>query len=347
MSDERDTKARRGPVLFDLDEDADTGARKGPSPADAPPVPEPDLPDAPPEGAAMQAAIRVAGRRRTALGRWFWRLLAALVGVFVTAGVWAFVEAMLAQNVILGWAITALFAAFVVVVLLLALREARAFARLSRIDSLSRDAGAARASGALDAAMDVTDRLVALYAGRDDTRWGRERLAERRGDVFDGEALLSLAEHELLAPLDKAAAREVQAAARQVAGVTALVPLAFADVAAALASNLRMIRRIAEVYGGRSGTLGTWQLTRAVFSHLLATGAISAGEDMLEPLLGGSVLARLSRRFGEGVVNGSLTARVGVAAMEVCRPVPFTPETRPSVRNLVAQSMTGLFGSGR
>ena len=189
----------------------------------------------------------------------------------------------------------------------------------------------------------MIDRLDTLYKGRDDTRWGRERLAERRGDIFDGEALLSLAEAELMAPLDLAARREVQAASRQVAGVTALVPLAFADVAAALSSNLRMIRRVAEIYGGRSGTLGTWRLTRAVFSHLVATGAIAAGEDMLEPILGGSVLARLSRRFGEGVVNGTLTARVGVAAMEVCRPIPFTKDTRPSVRSIVAQSLTGLF----
>ena len=77
----------------------------------------------------------------------------------------------------------------------------------------------------------------------------------------------------LLAPLDALASREVESAARQVATVTALVPLALADVAAALTANVRMIRRVAEVYGGRSGTLGGWRLTRAVFSHMVATGA--------------------------------------------------------------------------
>ena len=38
--------------------------------------------------------------------------------------------------------------------------------------------------------------------------------------------------------------------------MTAVVPLALADVLAALTANLQMIRRIAEIYGGRSGTLG-------------------------------------------------------------------------------------------
>ncbi|MCL4143953.1 UNVERIFIED_CONTAM: hypothetical protein GTU68_044494 [Idotea baltica] len=204
--------------------------------------------------------------------------------------------------------------------------------------------GIALAHEDLAAARDVTDRLVRLYKGREDTRWGRERLAELRADQLDATGLLGVVEVEVLAPLDVAAQREVEAAARQVATVTALVPLALADVAAALTSNLRMIRRIAEIYGGRSGFFGSWRLTRAVLSHLVATGAVAVGDDMLEPILGGSLLGKLSRRFGEGLVNGALTARVGVAAMEVCRPLPFSPENRPRVRKIITNSLGGLFG---
>lgn len=126
--------------------------------------------------------------------------------------------------------------------------------------------------------------------------------------------------------------------------MTALVPLAFADVVAAMTSNIRMIRRVAEVYGGRSGTLGSWRLMRAVMTHLVATGAVAVGDDMIGSVLGGNVLARLSRRFGEGVVNGALTARVGVAAMEVCRPMPFGEGRRPSVTGVLRRALTGLFG---
>ena len=57
------------------------------------------------------------------------------------------------------------------------------------------------------------------------------------------------------------------------------------------------------------------------------------------------MLAKVSRRFGEGVVNGALTARVGIAAMEVCRPLPFIAQPRPKVRNLVTRGLRGLFGS--
>lgn len=185
-----------------------------------------------------------------------------------------------------------------------------------------------------------------MYKSRDDTAWGRERLAEQAGDVLDADGLLGLAENTVLAPLDAAAMREVEAAARQVATVTAIVPLALADVFTALTANLRMIWRIAVIYGGRSGTFGSWRLTRTVLTHLVGTGAVAVGDDLIGSIAGGGVLSKVSRRFGEGVVNGALTARVGVAAIEVCRPLPFHAVKRPSVTSLVRRSMTGLCGQG-
>ncbi|AXI45680.1 TIGR01620 family protein [Sulfitobacter sp. SK012] len=329
----------KGPVLFDLDEDA--GPR--PSVAEAPPVL--DAVVAAPQGQAMQIAARLAARKPSMLSRLFWALLTTLIGALISITAWSFVTDLIARYPVLGWAMTVLIGAFLLVLALMSLRELAAFGRLARLDGLHHDAGQALANDDLKTARGVTDRLVALYKGREDTRWGRDRLAELRGDQLDAAGLLGLAEAELLGPLDVAASREVEAAARQVATVTALVPIALADVAAALTSNLRMIRRIAEVYGGRSGFFGSWRLTRAVLSHLVATGAVAVGDDMLEPILGGSLLGKLSRRFGEGLVNGALTARVGVAAIEVCRPLPFVSAKPPKVRGIIKRSLGGLFGS--
>ncbi len=331
----------RGPVLFDLDEDT----RPRPEVSQAAPVP--DLSRPAPQGEAMQLAARLAARKPSLLGRLFWGLAGALVSALVAIAAWSFVASLMASYPVIGWAMTVLIGAFLLVLTLISLRELAAFGRLARLDDLRHAAGEALAHNDLVAARKLTDRLVGLYAGREDTRWGRDRLAELRGDQLDAAGLLALADTELLRPLDLAASREVEAAARQVATVTALVPLALADVAAALTSNLRMIRRIAEVYGGRSGFFGSWRLTRAVLSHLVATGAVAVGDDMLEPILGGSLLARLSRRFGEGLVNGALTARVGVAAIEVCRPMPFTAAKRPSVRGIISRALGGLFGAGK
>ncbi|OAN85791.1 YcjF family protein [Sulfitobacter geojensis] len=330
----------KGPVLFDLENDT------APRPQVAVAAPVPDLVAAAPQGQAMQMAASLAARKPSRLVRLFWWLATALISAVVSIAAWTFVVDLMARAPLLGIAMSVLLAAFVLVLALLGLREMAAFGRLARLDGLRHDAGEALAQADLTAARKVTDRLVALYKGREDTRWGRDRLADLRADQMDAQGLLALAEAEVLAPLDKAASREVEAAARQVATVTALVPLALADVAAALTANLRMIRRVAEVYGGRSGFFGSWRLTRAVLSHMVATGAVAVGDDLLEPVLGGTILGKLSRRFGEGLVNGALTARVGVAAMEVCRPLPFAKEKRPKVRGIVKNALGGLFGKG-
>ena len=200
-------------------------------------------------------------------------------------------------------------------------------------------------SGTLAGARGVSGAIAGLYAARADTAWGRRRLKERQAEVMDADALLSLTEAELMAPLDAQAVREVEGAARRVALATALVPLALADVAVALYSNLRMVRRVAEIYGGRAGSVGSWRLMRRVFSYLLATGALALTDDMIGTVAGGGLLSKLSRRFGEGVVNGALTARVGLAAIDLCRPMPFVALERPRVSALVGRALRGIAGA--
>ncbi|MDG1279898.1 MAG: TIGR01620 family protein [Pseudorhodobacter sp.] len=327
------TKTR--PVLIDL-EDA-----PGATPSDAPPVPELDLP----QGRAMTAAAAgVAGARPSGLGAWVLGALGALFSFMLSVAVYDFVTGLLARNSVLGWVAFGLTGLAIAALLVLALREGLGFLRLSRLDSLRAEAEGARASGDLAQARRAVDHLGRLYAGRADLRWGATRLAERRPEVMDADGLLDLAEGELLASLDAAARLEIEAAARRVAMVTALVPLALADVAVALFANLAMIRRIAAIYGGRSGVMGSFKLLRRVFGHLLATGALALGDDLISSVAGGGILGKLSRRFGEGVMNGALTARVGIAAMELCRPMPFAALPRPKVSNLISRALTGVFG---
>ncbi|MEP0962552.1 MAG: TIGR01620 family protein [Roseobacter sp.] len=330
----------KGPVLIEIETD-----QPSVSVSDALPVPE--VHASPLEGQAMQRAAQLAARKPSRILRWFFGLGAALIGAVVSVAAWDFLLGLLARNTILGWGVAGIFAAFLTVLAVICLREIAALGRLSRVDGLRHAADTARTERDLKQARSVSTRLITLYKTREETRWGRDRLRALSADQLDAEGLLDLTEAELLGPLDQLAAREVETAARQVATVTALVPLALADVATALTANIRMIRRIAEIYGGRSGTLGSWRLTRAVLSHMVATGAVAVGDDMLEPILGGSILGKLSRRFGEGLVNGALTARVGVAAMDVCRPMPFASQKRPKVSGIIKRSLGGLFSSAR
>lgn len=330
------------PILFDLDDDDVTS----PPVAEAAPVPDLD-------GATLKTDSRTAGedraiaaaatrlaRKPSRLGRLFWGVLAAVTGAMLSLWVWGFLTQLVGRFPILGWAMSAGFAILFTLALLFGLRELAALARLRRVDDMR---GSAKHVGDdLSAARQFSQKLSAFYEGRKELVWARQNLSERLPDVMDADAVMDLTERELLVSLDTQALVEVETAARQVATVTALVPLALADVVVALVASLRMIRRVGEIYGGRSGGLASWRLTRRVFAHLVATGAMAVGDDLLEPVLGGSILSKLSRRFGEGLVNGALSARVGLAAIDLCRPMPFSDHRRPKTRTVIQNALKGI-----
>ena len=326
MGETDDLVRLRGPVLRDSAGEAD--------PAAAAFVPEL-------EGAAMLAVARLAGRKGSGFGRFAAWVFGSLFSFVLSVAAWNFVTGLFAANTVLGWIGFVLLVAALAVAAVLVVQELAAFARLARLEHIRQ---AAFQAVDLKAARGVVAQVTGLYAGRGEVAWGLARLAERQDEVMDADALLALAEVEVLGPLDLAAKAAVEGAARQVATITALVPLALADVATALVSNLRMIRRIAEIYGGRSGALGSWRLLRRVFLSLVATGAVALTDDLLGSVAGGGILSKLSRRFGEGVVNGALTARVGLAAMDVCRPLPFKALARPGVSATVSRALAGLWG---
>ncbi|WBU62895.1 YcjF family protein [Paracoccus aerodenitrificans] len=352
MSDQR----RKGPVLVELEDSAGPDPRRTApkvalredeaeaNPADAPPIE--DAASVLPRPRTMELVTRLAGRGPSRLTRFFINTGAALLTFLLSVSALNYINRLLDSWPVLGWIGVTLFALFTVAVLAMAWREYRAWGRFAQIDQIHRQAGLALSTSDLEGARSVVAQLDRIYAERPAAQWGRDHLARHGRDALDAQTLLTLAETQLMAPLDQEARREIEAAARTVATATALIPLTFADVAAALLANLRMIRRMAEIYGGRAGAVGGWRLARTVMTHLIATGAVAAGDDLVHTLAGGGLVAKLSRRFGEGVVNGALTARVGIAAMEVCRPLPFIAQPRPKVGNLVSRGLAGLFSMG-
>ncbi|MFY0690418.1 MAG: TIGR01620 family protein [Paracoccaceae bacterium] len=332
---------KSGPVVIEME------AQAGETPDTAPPVPEGGDADSAGDrvvnGQTMQTLAALAARKPSLLVRLFLTSLVAFLGLTASIMAWDFVTGLLERMPVLGWTAMALGGVLVLSLLALALREMLALSRMRRIDGLRAEADAALLAQDLKAARRMADRLMGFYGPRPDMAGAKAQAARRFEDQFDADGLIGVLDQQLMAPLDAAAQAEIESAARQVAAVTTVVPIALADLAVALTANLRMIRRICEIYGGRSGTLGSWRLTRAVLTHLVATGAVAVGDDLIGSVAGAGVMSRLSRRFGEGIVNGALTARVGVAAMDVCRPVPHVVTARPKISGLVKRALTGLF----
>jgi putative membrane protein len=273
---------------------------------------------------------------------WGTVLLTALAGAAALSLVaWGarFVSAALARNDWIGWATLALLVTAAFAALMIVLRELIGFARVSRLTRLKAEIAAAVAQGDRTRERKAARQIAGLYAGRRSLAWAVRRFRAHEGDVHDPGELLALAERELLAPLDAEARRLVTRAAKRVATVTAMSPMAAIAVGYVLIENLRLLRALATLYGARPGLAGVMRLARMVFTHIVATGGIAMTDDLLGQFLGHDLIRRLSRRLGEGAFNGALTARIGVTALEAIRPMPFRTARPPRLRDVLAEAL--------
>lgn len=221
--------------------------------------------------------------------------------------------------------------------MVLVAREFAALARLARVEQLRQRAAHVVGNDHRDDARALADDLTALYAGRPDMARARGELARHMRDIVDGADLIRLTERRLMHDLDREALTLITQAARRVSIVTAVAPRALFDVAMVIAQSTILVRKLAELYGTRPGGLASLKLARVVLGHLAVTGGMALGEGLVEQLLGHGLAAKLSAKLGEGLVNGMMTARVGLSTLDVVRPLPFTALPRPKLGDILAE----------
>ncbi len=237
----------------------------------------------------------------------------------------------------LGWVALGLAILAILAFLAIIGREVAGIWREQKIEHLREAAIDALAVKDHKAAKGIVSDLLSLYGGRSSAAQGSARLRGLTDEIIDADDRLAIAERELLAPLDVQAKRAIAGAAKQVSLVTAVSPRAIVDVAFVIFAAVRLLRTLSRIYGGRPGLFGFLRLAKAAFNHLAVTGGVAVGDSLMQQVLGLGLAARISAKLGEGVLNGLMTARFGLAALSVCRPLPFIREETPKIGDVAGE----------
>ena len=285
----------------------------------------------------LPATLETKRRRGVRWGTLLLSALGALVSFAAGLAITDLVESLFARADWLGWTALGLAAIAGIAFLMICMREIAALMRLRKISQLHDASARATRDKDIGEAKIVVATLKTIYAGRSDCSWGLARLNEAEEQVFDADDLLKVAERDLMKNLDVRAAQEIARAVRRVSVVTAVSPAALLDMGFVLVANISMLRKLAALYGGRPGAIGLFRLSRLVIAHLTVTGGIAIGDGLLQQVFGHGVAAKLSARLGEGVLNGLFTARIGLAALAVCRPLPFQTLAPPTIKELMSE----------
>ncbi len=327
----------RKPATFKLDDPRVVVMEPDDSPSRLPRgairvAPEPDL-------SALPVSVEtpfVPSRKRWRWGAVLWSALGGLVSLGVGLAVTRLVEDLFARSETLGYIGLALAGLAAVALVAIVVREAYGLLRLAAIEKLHARAAATLLSDDRDEGRAVVRELLTLAQSMPRLARARTALTGHLTELIDGADLVRMAERELLSPLDDEARRLVSSAAQRVSVVTAISPRALIDVVFVFVAALRLVRQLAHLYGGRPGALGMLTLMRHTIAHLAITGGMAATDSLVQQMLGHGIAAKLSARLGEGMLNGLLTARLGLAAIDVTRPLPFTALPRPVLSDLAA-----------
>jgi putative membrane protein len=278
--------------------------------------------------------------------RWLWRIaLVLFIGLVLYE---------LAEFFILGFKqtpiISSVYGSLLLVLIFIcgsaAYRELTSLRQLSRQDSLRTQVQSILDGNhqydARELCEKITEDLPCDIALSKENEW-TEVLQPEYSDV----EVVHLYSQEILSSVDQKALDEVAKFSTESVVLIAISPVAVMDMLLMFWRNLRMIDKVAGLYGLKLGYWSRIRLIKHVFINMAYAGASEIITDFGADLIGADLLGKLSGRMAQGLGAGMLTARLGIKTIALCRPIPFQkqPPKLNDIRRKIVMQIKGLLKS--
>lgn len=266
--------------------------------------------------------------------RWLWRIVLSLLAVVIGVECVDFFINGFEQSPVMTSVYAIILSCLVVIASSSILSEwstLRQFRRREKLKQhaseflLQRDETSNKNEQSLDVAsfcQKITDSLPCDLQ-LDENSEGHKCWQDALNSQYTDTELLQVYSREVLSKVDEKAMTEIAKFSTEAVVLVALSPVAIIDMLIILWRNLRMINKVAGLYGLKLGYWSRIKLIRQVFVNMVYAGASELIADFGTEMIGADLLGKLSGRLAQGLGAGMLTARLGIKTMQLCRPIPF------------------------
>ncbi|THA09101.1 TIGR01620 family protein [Rodentibacter pneumotropicus] len=161
-------------------------------------------------------------------------------------------------------------------------------------------------------------------------------------EAYSAQEVAQLFSQNVLKPFDLKAKKLISKMAAESAVVVAISPLSVVDMFFVAWRNIRLINKIADIYGIELGYFARIRLLRMVLVNIAFAGVTEVVQEIGMDWLSQDITAKLSARAAQGIGVGLLTARLGIKAMEFCRPLAFQNAEKPKLSHIQKELLTTI-----
>ena len=278
--------------------------------------------------------------------RWLWRIALVIFSGLLSVELYNFFAEGFAQSPIIAALYGALLAIISVIFGTTAFRELSALRQLSRREKVkSQVQDILNDNSKVDARKlceKISKRLPCDLTNENGKNW-----ADIVQPEYTDAEVINLYSKEVLSAVDQKALDEVAKFSTESVVLIAISPVAIIDMMLIFWRNIRMINKIAGLYGLKLSYWSRIRLIKQVFINMAYAGASEIIADFGADLLGADLLGKLSGRMAQGLGAGMLTARLGLKTIKECRPIPFNQDAPKlnDIRKKIASQIKGLLKS--